>query len=105
MEVHLVTLNACFKRDEVNRMVIPTRPFPCPALPPHQQFLSVSTAIQITGTQNKALTSVLSDDQPCTVGASDTHYAKVTLCVCSDVSMLIYNKSLSPMFKDYELLL
>jgi len=35
-------------------------------------------------------------------------YNKITLkllCVCSDVIMLIYNKSLSLMLKDYELLL
>jgi hypothetical protein len=35
-------------------------------------------------------------------------YNKTTLkllCICSDVSTVIYNKSLSPMFEDYGLLL
>jgi len=77
---------------------------PCPTLPPHQQFLSVSTEIQMTGTQNKAPTSVLTDDQTCTVRAPETHATRTTLmvqCICSDVSKLMYNKSLTHMFKDY----
>jgi hypothetical protein len=104
IEAHFVTLNACFKLDEVNRMLILTRPFP-PSPPRH--FLSVSTAVQIKGTQSQASASVPTH-QLRTVRAPEMHAAPTTrslFCVSSHFGMPIANKSLSPMFRADGLLL